>query len=53
MSSFDDIVAIVEFHRRRWKPFPSFDIVDEIVKCGSVKYFPRRVPTESLSSLVG
>ena len=26
MSSFDDIVAIVECHRRRWKPFPSLTI---------------------------
>ena len=26
MSSFDDIVAIVEVHRRRWKCFPSSTI---------------------------
>ena len=26
MSSFDDIIAIVEFHRQRWKPPPSLTI---------------------------
>ena len=26
MSNFDDIVAIVEYHRRRWKCFPSLTI---------------------------